>query len=31
MENEKNKIKIEFLIDEKSIMNISKDIKDEYC
>ena len=29
IENEKNKIKIEFLIDEKSIMNISKDIKDE--
>jgi phosphatidylserine/phosphatidylglycerophosphate/cardiolipin synthase-like enzyme len=28
-ENEKNQIKIEFLIDEKSIMDISKDIEDE--
>ena len=28
MENEKNQIKIEFFIDEKSIMNISKGISD---
>ena len=29
MENKKNKIKIEFFIDEKKIMDISKDIQDE--